>query len=347
MLTQKQVIEIKEHLNRAQNPLFFFDNDQDGLCSFVLLQKYIGRGKGVPVKSFPGLTADYFRKVNELKPDYIFILDKPVVLKEFWDEVEKVNIPVVWIDHHEIDVKQIPGFVNYYNPLYNPKSNNEPVTYLCHQINNKKEDLWISVVGCISDRFFPDFYEDFKKDFPELSINSKKPFEIFYKSEIGKIARIFGFALKDRISNVIGMLKFLIKTNNPYDVLNKSGKNRIMHERFDQIDKKYLKFLEKAKDTKNDYKNMIYFQYGGDMSISSDLANQLSYEFPNKKIVVIYVSGIKANISARGKNMRDIILQVIEGIEDATGGGHEEAVGAQVKVGDLEKFKERLVNLVE
>ena len=44
MLTKKQINEIREHLEKAQNPLFFFDNDPDGLCSFLLLQRYIGRG---------------------------------------------------------------------------------------------------------------------------------------------------------------------------------------------------------------------------------------------------------------------------------------------------------------
>src|SRR3989344_7548257 len=105
MLTEKQISEIKEHLERAQNPLFFFDNDQDGLCSFLLLQRYLGRGKGVPIKSFPGMTADYFRKVQELGADYIFILDKPIVLDEFFEEAQKVNMPVVWIDHHLTEQK--------------------------------------------------------------------------------------------------------------------------------------------------------------------------------------------------------------------------------------------------
>ena len=282
MLTTKQVEEIREHLNKAQNPLFFFDNDQDGLCSFLLLQRYMGRGKGVPVKTFPGLAVDYFRKISELNADYIFILDKPVVDKEFWQKVEQINLPVVWIDHHEIDLREIPPFVNYYNPLYNEHSNNEPVTYLCHQVNDKREDLWFSVVGCISDKYLPDFYWEFRKDFPELTIDSKNAFDIFYGSEIGKVARIFSFALKDRVTNVINMIRFLIKAKSPYDVLNESGKNRIMHERFKHIGKKYLKFLEKARATKTDYKNLLYFQYGGDMSISTDLANHLTHDFPGK-----------------------------------------------------------------
>ena len=116
MLTQKQVKEIKEHLEQAQNPLFFFDNDPDGLCSFLLLQRWLGRGKGVPIKSFPDLSKDYFRKVSELGADYVFILDKPVISTEFFEEVEKFNVPVVWIDHHEVQV-EIPEFIHYYNPL--------------------------------------------------------------------------------------------------------------------------------------------------------------------------------------------------------------------------------------
>ena len=30
--TEKQIKEIRDHLDRAQNPVFFFDNDPDGLC---------------------------------------------------------------------------------------------------------------------------------------------------------------------------------------------------------------------------------------------------------------------------------------------------------------------------
>ena len=80
MLTKKQIEEIRGHLNSSQNPLFLFDNDQDGLCSFLLLQKYLGRGKGFPVKSSPSLTQDYFRKVEEFNADYIFVLDMLKIL---------------------------------------------------------------------------------------------------------------------------------------------------------------------------------------------------------------------------------------------------------------------------
>lgn len=354
MLSSKQIKEIRDHLERAQNPVFFFDNDQDGLCSFLLLQRYIGRGKGVPIRSFPSLDRDYLRKVHELKSDYIFILDKPLVSKGFFEEVEKENIPIVWIDHHQMAETFVPDYVNYYNPAVQQdedgKKSYEPVTYICHQIVGKKDDLWIALIGCISDKFLPDFFENVKKEFPELMNDSNDAFGVFYGSQLGRIARILGFGLKDKTTNVIQMLKFLMKVKSPYDVLDTDNINSLtMHERYEQLYSKYQKFLQKAialaDETSSD--KILFFQYGGDMSISSDLSNELSYLYTQKVIVVVYVTGVKANISVRGKKIKNLVLEAVKGIENATAGGHEDAVGATVRLEDLEQFKRRLTELVK
>jgi single-stranded DNA-specific DHH superfamily exonuclease len=342
MLKKSQIEEIREHLSKAQNPIFFFDNDQDGLCSFLLLQKYLGRGKGFPIKTSPALTKDYFRKVEEFNSDYIFILDKPEVSEDFIAEVEKVNIPIVWIDHHSIAKEKIPSYVNYYNPLFEEGNNNEPVTYLCYNITKKKEDLWLAVVGCISDNLVPDFYKEFLKDFPDLCKDDKDAFNIFYGSDIGKIARILGFGLKDKISNVITMVKFLISCKSPRDFLEENNKNKTIYKRFQEVDKKYQKILDKAKKSASSSSRLLFFKYAGETSMSSDIANGLKYLFPNKIIFVIYTKGARVNISGRGKNVRELVLKAIEGLESATGGGHENAVGAQIKKEDVEEFEKRI-----
>lgn len=346
MLTNKEIEEIKSHLNNAQNPVFFFDNDQDGLCSFLLLQKYIGRGKGFPIKTSPALTKDYVRKVEEFNSDYIFILDKPEVADDFIEEIEKRNIPIVWIDHHDIPKNKISKYVNYYNPLLGEEKTNEPVTYWCYKITKRKEDMWIGVVGCISDNLVPDFYKDFMKDFPDLCKDYKNAFDILYGSEIGKVARIIGFGLKDKISNVIVMVKFLISCKTPYDFLEENVKNKSIHKRFQEIDKKYQKILSKAKK-EGILGNLLFFKYAGDTSMSSDIANGLKYLFPNKYIIVVYTKGAKANVSGRGKNIREIILKAISGLENSTGGGHENAVGAQIMKGDIEKFETNIREFVK
>jgi len=346
MLTKKQLQEIREHLEKAQNPVFFFDNDADGLTSFVQLQRYIGRGKGVPVRGSPGLSVNYFRKVHELNADYVFILDKPVVEKEFFDEIEKINLPTIWIDHHPVDAKY-PDCVNYYNPLDNKKEGiGEPVSYICYKITNKKEDMWLAVVGSIADRFFPDIYDEFMKKYPDLGLESKNPFDIFYKSKIGEIGNIFNFALKDRITNVVNMMRFLIKVKSPYDIFEETQDNYLMRKRYEEITLKYQKILKKGKEVAEKSEKLLFFKFGGDMSISCDISNGLNYLYPEKITVAVYDAGYKANISMRGDNVREIVLKAIEGLENATGGGHRDAVGASVRMEDLDKFKEKIEKLI-
>ncbi len=364
MLTKKQIKEIRDLLDNSNNPFFLFDNDPDGLCSFLLLRKYAGKGKGFPIKSFPELDKSYFKRAQELGADCIFILDKPVVSKDFFEEAKNANLPVAWLDHHEQNhlrvsappapdrksrqnrdgsalPEEIPNFVHYYNPLYNRKKSEEPVTALCYQINGDKNLVWLAVAGCVSDKFLPRFYKDCMKKYPELTLKTKNAYDVFFNSQIGKIARIFSFALKDKTTNVVSMMKFLMKANTPYEVLEDSPANYSMHKRFEQIEVKYQKLLKKAIAIGNESGKVLFFQYGGDLSISSDLSNQLIYIFPDKTIVVIYISGMKANVSVRGKNVRDKLAAAIEGLAGATGGGHKDAAGGQMKVSDIEIFKKR------
>ena len=83
MLTQEQMQRFREHLETTINPVFFFDNDVDGLSAFLILRKYCGKGRGVAIKSYPSLGQQYIRKLDEFHPDKIFVLDKNSISKEF------------------------------------------------------------------------------------------------------------------------------------------------------------------------------------------------------------------------------------------------------------------------
>lgn len=347
MISKKQISEIREHLENAQNPVFFFDNDQDGLCSFLLLQRAIGRGRGVPIKTFPEMDKGYFRKVREFGADCIFILDKPMISDEFFEEVEKNNIPVVWIDHHDIPERSVPKFVNFYNSFSSSNNFGVPVTAICYEISRRKEDSWLGIVGCVADHYLPNFYSDFLNEFPEMGIKTEDAFEVLYDSEIGKVARMLGFGLKDRLTNVIHMIRFLMDARGPHDVLQESKKNKAMHARFNFLFPKYEKVLKKAMSVGGKSNKLLFFEYSGEFSISSDLANELIYRFPKKYVVVAYLTGGKINISARGPNVKKIILDVIAEFENSSGGGHTDAVGAVIQKNDLEVFRERLKKNVQ
>lgn len=342
MLTKQELEEIRQKLEESQNPLFLFDNDADGFCSFLLLRRFIGRGKGVAIKSFPDLDKSYLRKIDELSPDYVFILDKPRVEIDFLKGVIEKNIPLVWIDHHSVQHQDIPEEVQYYTSL--PSA--EPVTYVCQKIAGRKEDEWIAMIGCIGDVFKPDFAEKFGKENPEIYNSRENPFDSLHGSQIGKAAMIINFALKDSTTNVLKMIRFLIKASSVQDILQEGKENKEMHKRYNQLAKVLEGVKKKAEKEYDKKKKLLFYTYQSDISMSSEVSNALIYSHKDSYIFLGIKKEGKVKFSARGKNVREIVLKAIEGLEGATGGGHEDACGIQFPEDKLEEFRKRIEELI-
>ncbi len=334
MLTKNELDKIKSYLEESQNPLFFFDNDVDGLCSYLILARAINTGKGVAVKSFPDLNKSYLRKVDELNPDVVFILDKPRVSKEFIQGVLEKGIRIVWIDHHDVQVeKEVLDSVEYFNSY--PSA--EPTTYLCYRVFDNKKDMWLGMIGCIGDVYMPDFAQEFEKENPELFSSKLSAFDAMFMTEVGKAVRVLNFGLKDTTTNVVRMMKYLLKANGLYDVFEENSKTKSFHKRYNEINKIYQRLLSK---TKEEGENLVWFSYSGDMSISSEIANELYFKNKKKFIVVAYKRYDKVNISIRGKKAKKVLEAVMDKMPEVSGGGHEEACGASVPLDRLDEFKQ-------
>ena len=343
MLTKEQIQEIREHLENSKNPVFFFDNDPDGLCSFILLQRYIGRGRGIAIKSNPGLELSYFKRVEELKADYIFVLDKPLIDTYFIEKAKQANIPLVHIDHHNVPVTPIP----FYYSTFHTSGKNEPTSYLCYKVSEKKEDAWIAAIGCITDAYLPDFIDEIKNKYPDLlNYPYKTAFDIQYNTQLGKMGMILSFGIKDKTSNVVLLMKFMMKVNNPWDLLEETAKTKQILHRFNEINEKYEKILEKAR--KSIEGDILFFTYSGDMSLSQYISNKLMYEFPKVVIIAVYTKGNIANVSLRwNKDIRTPTVNTVKEIEGATGGGHENSCGARIPADKLDFFKEKLLEEIK
>jgi oligoribonuclease NrnB/cAMP/cGMP phosphodiesterase (DHH superfamily) len=362
MLTPNQLQEIKENLEASQNPLFFFDNDVDGLCAFLILRRAIGRGKGIAIKSFPDLKEQYVRKVEELNPDAIFILDKAELSKEFADAVEQKGIPMTWIDHHETKTpKEIIEKTSYFNThkqsdpqAKRPTSEathkrsdlgDEPVTYIAQKIFNRQEDLWLAVIGCIGDVYMPDFAEKFSEQYPELLPKNMEPFDALHSSEIGKMVRMLNFGLMDTITNVVNLIKYLFKANSPADLLEENQYTKQLHKRYSQLNEFYNKQVTKAETKFEKDSPVLFYTYAGNTSMSSEIANKLYHSHKDKLIIVAFKRPEKVNVSIRGETALETTKKLIANIEDATGGGHVEATGAMIPIDDFETFKENIKEL--
>ncbi len=338
MLTKKQIEEIRGYLNKAENPLFFFDDDPDGLCSYLILKKYIDKGKGVVLKTKPILEEGFYVKVQEYNPDYIFILDIPIVDQEFLD---KVNVPVIWLDHHQpLERKG----VKYFNPMLGKNKNNKPTTYWAHKIAEEKFP-WLATVGTISDWYYPTFAKKFAKENPKLlPPKIKKADEAIFNSKLGELINIFAMVLKNATSKVHRMANLLLKIEDPLELLEKeTPRSKFIHREISKHMNEYKELFNKI-DKEKPTKDKLFQVYlpPTKNSFTSVISNYLIYKYPKKIIMVIRQNEDKIIMSIRSATTKiaPIVTKSIEGL-DGFGGGHDFACGAGVAKDQFKEFLER------
>src|SRR3989344_4851950 len=186
MIKEKQLEEIRKELEESINPLFLFDDDPDGTCSYLILKKHYKKGYGRAIKTSPALNASHAHYADEDNYDLIVILDKPLVDQDFFDTIKRKTI---WIDHHP---PQERTNVQYYNPRINDDKDARPTTYWAYKI--AKTNMWIAMLGCIADYHVPDFTEEFRKEYPDLiTAEPKDPGDVRYNMPFGKLIQLISF----------------------------------------------------------------------------------------------------------------------------------------------------------
>lgn len=336
-LTKKQINDIREDLQTSKKPLIFFHDDADGLCSFLILYKYMSDFfedcKGIIIKTTPKIDNKFLRKVREFNPDKIFIVDIAIVEQEFLDEV---NCPVTWIDHHQPLKLQK---VKYYNPRLQDPEDNLPVSLLTYQIT--QENLWISAIGTIGDWHWPEYQKEFKEKYPDLldkEIND--PETALFESKIGQLVNMISFCLKGTTSDAMKYVKAWTRVKSPYEILNQeTSVGKFIYKRYATIKKDYEKLKERALKTKPKGELLIFEYKHTNISFTKELANEFLHIFPDKIIIIAREKNEQMKMSIRSKEYiippaLEKALSQVEGY----GGGHEHACGANVAKKDFEKF---------
>ena len=335
MLSEKQIQEIREELDTCKRPLFFFHDDADGLCSFLLLYRYIREGKGIIIKTTPKIDSKFTNKVLEYAPDKIFVVDIAIVEQEFIDEAKT---PIIWIDHHSPLQRTN---IKYYNPRIENQEDNIPISKICYDI--VKEDMWIAAIGAVADWHWPDFIEEFRTKYPDLlpkEIND--PETALFESNLGKLIDIVSFALKGTTQDAMKCAKIFTRIKSPYEILKQeTSQGKFLYKKYEQIKKEYNQILQKAIKTPPQGK-LILFQYMPQrISLTKDLANELLHKFPEHIIIIAREKSGEMKMSIRSKTIHipEILEDSLKDVE-GYGGGHELACGANVKKDDFPKFIE-------
>lgn len=337
-LTEKQNETLRKELEESKRPLFFFHDDPDGLCSFLLLYRYTKEGKGIVVKSSPKIDSKFIQKVKEYEPDKIFILDIAIVTQDFLDAVSP---PVIWIDHHEPLEREK---VHYYNPRIKDKSDSTPVSELCYYI--VKQDLWLAELGTVSDWHIPSFNKEFTDKYPKLlSPKIKKPDKAIYESELGKLISIFSMILKGNTSDAIKCVKVLTRIEDPDELLrHDTPPSRFIYKRYKKVYAEYKKVLANVLKQPSEDKIIVFTYYADRMSFTKELSNELLYTFPKKVIIIAREKSGEMKCSLRSPPdifLPPILQKSLASIQ-GYGGGHEHACGAVIKKEDFPQFLDNL-----
>lgn len=342
MLKAKEIKEIRNYLGKSENPLIFYDDDCDGLCSYLLLRDYLDRGRGVVVKSLPVLDVPFLRKVRENSPDYVFVVDMPIITQNF---VDNISVPIIWIDHHPlIDIKG----VKYYNVMNYRGGEKESCTSMCYKIVGGK--LWLAMLGGVADWRIPSYRKEFVKQYPDLFSNKiKKPGDGYYKTELGKLIRIFSFILKSSTSDIHRIVSALLRIDSPYEILNQETmRGKFIYKFYEKIGRHYDELLKETLSSIDKKSNLILFTYVAKRySFTSDLSNELIYRYPDKIIVVAREKDGEMKFSVRSSKI-DLTPLVEKAKKDLNGrcGGHKHAMGGNFKKEDFKVFVERLKELI-
>lgn len=330
--------QFRSLVENAKRPLVFFDDDGDGVTSFVMLYHALGCGKGIAVKKTPEVGEQYIRRVHEYLPDVIFILDKPRVDPAFF---EAVDVPVVWLDHHE--PQDVPEGVHYFNPRVRDDDDNRPTSYWIYVLVGLKADLWLATTGVISDWFVPDFIDQCKKEFPALLPKKWSRVEDLYVgTPVGKLILAILFMMKGTTTQTYQAIKALTRIEHPSEMLEQtSPRGKYLWKRYERYARPYSRLLAKGKKAANG-NGWLVFIYGGDMSFTKELSNELLILYPKHIIVVGRASEgeIKASLRSAGPEIDQALKVALEGIR-GSGGGHKHACGARIHEDDWEKFLEQ------
>jgi len=325
-------VRARELLESCERPVFVFDDDCDGLASFLILYNHIKKGIPMVIKSSPNLTEKYVTIINSFNPDLLVILDIALVQEE---ALNMINCDVIWIDHHEPQES--------YNTLYiNPQIEGLEYPTSLASYNIVNDNLWLCVAGCISDYYYPsELVELLRKESSSLLDDKNSIDSIHYETNLGRIIDILSFSMKGTVKDALSLIRILMKLESVNDLLIEDSKYKKLIKHYNNVKLKYDELKKDALDSFNRQEGMLkVFLYDSDgWSLTHELSSELASYYPDNIIIVgrPYAGRMLLSLRSRNHEIKNNLERIMVSF-DGTGGGHPHACGANVLKEDAERF---------
>lgn len=315
--------------------------DLDGIASLIFLEEILKK-KGLKVSFIDYvayLSGNFEKSLNELKEKRatkVFALDlKLDDYSDFNNIKDNFGFDLFLIDHH-------PS--NFSSDVFNviKTESNDCVTLvvfnLASEILDMKKGEWLLDATLVA----------------EFSYLKKENLELIKKKYPDLRVKYIGDSIPGRLSKKIGSATAYFKEdlNEVYELLKNKDLTKLdeIHEIVEEDVQSCLEQFEESAEYFADKKLCIAF-IKPKFSITSMIVTIISCKPENKDKTFVILSEIKNEnkykVSARNQSgevdLNSLMKKVVQGLENASGGGHKKASAATFMKKDLEKFRENLL----
>ena len=208
--------------------------------------------------------------------------------------------------------------------------------------------MWLAGLGCISDAYIPPFYNELKKEYPDLFPKKDTISEISTKSKFGDLIKTIYFILKGKTSETRASINTFSRIENPYEIINNTtSQGSYITRKAAKYLKEYKELLERAKKEKPKERIFLFLYNVKNTSFTSELATDLCHMYPNKIIIVGRIKDelVKMSIRSETLTISDIVEKSLVNVK-GYGGGHAYACGGCIALDDFNRFMDNFTNIL-
>jgi single-stranded DNA-specific DHH superfamily exonuclease len=335
---EKDFYDFLDGINRKDKVAIVSHTDLDGITSAIFLQEIL-KSKRIKPKVLEFVNPEelafenLIERLKKKKITKIFMSDLSVgsCLNNF--EKLRISFDVFLIDHHPSNPKDIKNILK-------TKTEN-CVAWIIYNLGSKVTNFekWKTLVCATMITEFSYNNENnfnfLKTNFPDLTKES------IMDSEPGKLSQVINS----------GLVFFKGKTKKIFDLIVKDKTEKL--EKYHKVIQKEIQSLLDEFHKKAEFysgKNLYFYYANPKFSVTSAVVTILSVADTEKTFII--ASDIKeepdfVKVSSRNQsgkvNLNELMKKGIEGLENATAGGHIMASAARFLKKDLEKFKQNIL----
>jgi single-stranded DNA-specific DHH superfamily exonuclease len=333
---EKTKQEIKESLDEIKSKdkvALVFHDDLDGYSSAVMIYNYLeSRGiKEIKTSSFILSKSDLKEILVSIEANVVIVMDiAPNLICQDFPRICETK-KVIYIDHHKKDIDISPQVFEY-----RQKEGYIPAARMVFEILNKpRVDEWLAIAGILADE--GDKYPENEKIIS--SFLKREALDLKFYKEIAYQLSNFIAYFKNNTESAFSILR---------DIKNYTEVKKIS-KYSEPIEEEIQKWVKTFKTDRENIGGLDFFYFLPKYSVRAAVINRLAVEFPEAILIFAGPSGENISVSTRNQsgkiNMINLLKKAVEGIENASSGGHPAASGANFPASGLNRFKENLAKM--